>query len=79
MQNRPEFTDLELRVEALDKQKKITRADGLPQFDLAGAYGHTARETSDLTDDRFADSFIAIGLRWSFFDGGRQALGLHGQ
>ena len=72
LQNRPEFTDLELRVEALDKQKKIPRADGLPQFDLAGAYGHTARETSDLTDDKFADWFIAIGLRWSFFDGGRR-------
>ena len=36
MENRPEFIDLELRVEALDKQKKITRADGYPQFDLAG-------------------------------------------
>jgi len=72
LENRPEFTDLELRVEALDKQKKITRADGYPQFDLAGAYGHTARQTGDLTDSEFADWFIAIGLRWSFYDGGRR-------
>ena len=72
LENRPEFTDLELRVEALDKQKKITRADGYPQFDLAGAYGHTARETGNLTDGEFADWFVAIGLRWSFYDGGRR-------
>lgn len=71
-ENRPEFTDLELRVEALDKQKRITRADGYPQFDLAGAYGHTARETSDLTNGQFKDWFIGIGLSWSFFDGGRR-------
>lgn len=72
LENRPEFTDLELRVEALDKQKKITRADGYPQFDLAGAYGHTARETSDLVNGQFKDWFIAIGVSWSFFDGGRR-------
>ena len=72
LEYRPEFTDLELRVEALDKQKKITRADGYPQFDLAGAYGNTARETGNLTDSEFADWFIAIGLHWSFFDGGRR-------
>jgi len=72
LENRPEFTDLELRVEALDKQKKITRADGYPQFDLAGAYGTTSRETGNLTDSEFADWFIAIGLRWSFYDGGRR-------
>jgi outer membrane protein TolC len=72
LENRPEFTDLDLRVEALDKQKKITRADGYPQFDLAGAYGNTSRETGNLTDSEFADWFIAVGLRWSFFDGGRR-------
>jgi outer membrane protein TolC len=72
LENRPEFTDLELRVEALDKQKKITRADGYPQFDLAGKYGITARETGNLNDNEFADWFVAIGLRWSFFDGGRR-------
>ena len=69
---RPEFTDLELRVEALDKQKKITRADGYPQLDLAGAYGHTSRETGNLADSEYADWFIAIGINWSMFDGGRR-------
>lgn len=72
LESRPEFTDLELRVEALDKQKKITRADGYPQFDLAGAYGNTSRETGNLTDTEYADWFVAIGLRWSFYDGGRR-------
>ena len=72
LEYRPEFTDLELRVEALDKQKKITRADGYPQFDLAGAYGHTSRETGNLADSEFSDWFVAIGLRWSFYDGGRR-------
>ena len=72
LENRPEFTDLELRVEAFDKQKKITRADGYPQFDLVGAYGHTARETGDLLDGQFKDWFVAIGFSWSFFDGGRR-------
>jgi outer membrane protein len=71
-ETRPEFRDLELRVAALDKQKRITRADGYPQFDLAGAYGHTARETSDLDNGRYKDWFIGIGLSWSFFDGGRR-------
>ena len=72
MENRPEFTDLELRVTALDKQKRITRADGYPQFDLNGAYGHTSRETGSLSDSEFSDWFVAIGLRWSFYDGGRR-------
>jgi outer membrane protein TolC len=72
LENRPEFTDLELRVEALDKQKKITRADGYPQLDLAGKYGVTSRETGNLNDNEFADWFIAVGFHWSFFDGGRR-------
>lgn len=72
LETRPEFTDLELRVEALDKQKKITRADGYPQLDLNGFYGHTARETGNLDDTLYSDWFLGIGLRWQFFDGGRR-------
>ena len=72
LENRPEFTDLELRVDALDKQKRITRADGYPQFNLNGFYGHTARETGNLDDTLYADWFLGIGLRWQFFDGGRR-------
>jgi len=72
LEHRPEFTDLELRVEALDKQKRITRADGYPQLDLNGFYGRTARETGNLTDSEFADWFVGVGLSWSFFDGGRR-------
>ncbi len=71
-ETRPEFSDLELRVEALDKQKRITRADGYPQIELNGVYGHTARETGNLDNSNFADWFIGVGLSWSFFDGGRR-------
>jgi outer membrane protein TolC len=72
LETRPEFTDLDLRVDALDKQKKITRADGYPQLNLNGFYGHTARETGNLDDTLYADWFLGIGLSWQFFDGGRR-------
>ena len=72
LDSRPEFTDLELRVEALDKQKRITRADGYPQFNLNGFYGHTAREVDNLDDANYADWFVGVGLSWSFFDGGKR-------
>jgi outer membrane protein TolC len=71
-ENRPEFRDLEKRINALDKQKRITKADGYPQLNLNGFYGRTASDTDNLDDELFADWFVGIGLRWEFFDGGRR-------
>jgi outer membrane protein TolC len=72
LETRPEFGNLELQAEALTKQARITRADGLPQVDLTGIYGHSVRLFDDLDDSRFKDWTFAIGMRWEFFDGGRR-------
>ena len=71
-EHRPEFDDLELQHQALDKQKTIERAETRPRVDLNGFYGHTARFYQDLDDKEFADWAVGIGLRWEFFDGGRR-------
>lgn len=73
---RPEFQDLELQLEALGKQQTVTRADGYPQVDLNGYYGHTARLPENLDTSLFADWFVGVGLRWEFFDGGRRRAGV---
>ena len=70
--NRPEFDDLELQITALEKQARITRAEGLPQIDLTGSYGHSVRLFDDINDSRFKDWAFALGMRWEFFDGGRR-------
>ena len=70
--HRPEFDDLELQIAALQKQTKITRADGLPQVDLTGIYGHSVRLWDDIDDSRFKDWTFAVGMRWELFDGGRR-------
>jgi len=70
--NRPEFDDLELQITALEKQTQITRAEGLPQIDLTGSYGHSVRLFDDIDDSRFKDWAFALGMRWEFFDGGRR-------
>ena len=71
-EHRPEFDDLELQSQALDKQKTIARAETLPRVDLNGFYGHTARFYQNLDDTEYADWAVGIGLRWEFFDGGRR-------
>ncbi|TNF75405.1 MAG: TolC family protein [Acidobacteria bacterium] len=71
-ETRPEFDDLELQHQALDKQKTIERAETRPQIDLAGFYGHTARLPENLDDTFYSDWAIGVGFRWDFFDGGRR-------
>ena len=71
LDTRPEFDDLELQLDAYDKQKRIVKADQLPQIDLNGLYGHTVRLPENGNDSLYADWAVAIGLRWEFFNGGR--------
>ena len=71
LDTRPEFDDLELQLDAYDKQKRIVKADAYPQIDLSGLYGHTVRLPENWNDSLYADWAVAIGLRWEFFSGGR--------
>ena len=71
-EKRPEILDLSLQVSSLDLQRTIRVADGRPQVELEGRYGRQARLVDDLTDDLFANWSVRLGLRWSFFDGGRR-------
>lgn len=72
LERRPELADLDLQVEALESRQQLTRADGRPQLELTGSYGREARLVEDLQDDLFDDWFVAVGMRWEFFDGGRR-------
>jgi HAE1 family hydrophobic/amphiphilic exporter-1 len=72
LETRPEFDDLELQLDAYDKQKRIVKADGFPQLNLNGYYGHTARLPENLGDSLYSDWLVGLGLRWEFFDGGRR-------
>ncbi|MEM8993772.1 MAG: TolC family protein [Acidobacteriota bacterium] len=69
--HRSELRELDLQLDAFDRQRETTAADGRPQIDLTGAYGHQVRLLDDLGDDLFADWRIGIGMSWSFFVGGR--------
>lgn len=82
LDTRPEFDDLELQLDAYDKQKRIVKADQLPQINLNGLYGHTVRVPENWNDPLYSDWAVAIGLRWEFFNGGRvksQVAGLESQ
>ena len=70
--HRPELMDLDLQKRSLGLQETIQQADGRPQIELEGRYGHQARLPDDLTDALFADWSVRLGLTWSFFDGGRR-------
>lgn len=72
LEQRPELRDLELQAEALLSQEEVTRADGRPQVELTGLYGREARLVDDLPDPLFDNWFVALGVRWEFFDGGRR-------
>ena len=69
--NRPELRDLCLQIEALGRQRVVTRAEAKPQVDLNGAYGRQVRLLGDLEDDLFADWRVTVGMKWNLFDGGR--------
>ncbi len=69
---RPELRDLDLQTDALDRQRVVTRADGKPQVDLAGAYGRQVRLLDDFEDSLFDDWRVSLGLTWKLFDGGRR-------
>ncbi|MBZ0112943.1 MAG: TolC family protein [Thermoanaerobaculia bacterium] len=71
-ERRPELEDLGLQVESLGLQRTIKAADGRPQIDLEGRYGHQSRLVENLDDSLFADWSLNLGVRWSFFDGGRR-------
>ena len=72
LEQRPELRDLELQAEALLSQEQVTRADGRPQVELTGLYGRETRLVDDLPDPLFDNWFVALGMRWEFFDGGRR-------
>jgi len=69
---RPELADLDLQMEALEHQRALSRADGRPQVDLVGHYGHTARLPENLDESLFQDWAVALGVRWELFDGGKR-------
>jgi outer membrane protein TolC len=71
-ERRPELEDLGLQVESLGFQRTIKAADGRPQIDLEGRYGHQSRLVENIDDSLFADWSVNLGVRWSFFDGGRR-------
>lgn len=71
-ERRPELSELTRQIAALDLQEVVTRADGLPQLELTGAYGRSVRLLENLDDPLFADWRVAVGLRWSILDGGRR-------
>ncbi|MEM9594947.1 MAG: TolC family protein [Acidobacteriota bacterium] len=70
---RPELADLRLQIDALARQRTVTRADGRPQLDLTGAYGRQVRLLENLDDPLFADWRVTVGFSWNLFDGGRRA------
>ena len=70
-ENRPELVDLDLQLEALDRQKVVTEAEGRPQLDLSGSYGRQVRLLDDLEENLFADWRVTVGMKWNLFDGGR--------
>ena len=72
LDQRPEFRDLRRQAEALLSQEEVTRADGRPQIELTGLFGREARLVDDLSDPLFDNWFVAVGMSWEFFDGGRR-------
>lgn len=72
LERRPELADLRLQAEALEEQQEVTRADGRPQIELTGSYGRETRLLDDLPDPLFNDWFVAVGMSWELFDGGRR-------
>ena len=71
-EHRPELVDLRLQMEALDRRRVVTEADGRPQVDFSGLYTHQARLPENLDDSLFANWRAAFNVRWSLFDGGRR-------
>ncbi|HSM15224.1 MAG TPA: TolC family protein [Thermoanaerobaculia bacterium] len=69
---RPELADLRFQEQARERQKAVTRAEGLPQVDLTGSYGREVRLLDNFDDPLYSAWNVAVGLRWEFFDGGRR-------
>lgn len=69
---RPELDDLAKQALAYERQKKIFRAEGLPQIDATGSWGREVRLVDDFSDQQFDAWAFGVGLRWDFFDGGRR-------
>lgn len=69
---RPELHDLEHQIAARARQRIVIGANGRPQVELNGYYGRQARLPENLDDSLYADWSFALGMTWSFFDGGRR-------
>ena len=69
---RPELADLAYQVQAREKQKTVTRADGLPQIDFAGSWGREVRRIENFDDPLYSTWSFGVSLRWSLLDGGRR-------
>lgn len=72
LEQRPELSDLDLQIEAIDRRTTVTRAEARPQVDLEGSYGRQVRLLDDLEENLFADWRIGVGMTWKIFDGGRR-------
>ncbi|HLF56609.1 MAG TPA: TolC family protein, partial [Thermoanaerobaculia bacterium] len=70
--SRPELVDLERQEQAYGQQKRIERADGLPQIDLNGFWGREVREADNISDPLYDAWSVSVDLRWELFDGGRR-------
>jgi HAE1 family hydrophobic/amphiphilic exporter-1 len=66
---RPEFKAYAFEREALDLQRKATRADLLPEVSFVGSYGISTIFSDELTNNEFASWDAGIYLTWKLFDG----------
>jgi HAE1 family hydrophobic/amphiphilic exporter-1 len=69
---RPELKDLALQERVFEQQKKVTRADGLPQIELNGSWGREVRLPENFEEPLYSAWSFGVELRWEFFDGGRR-------
>jgi HAE1 family hydrophobic/amphiphilic exporter-1 len=70
--DRPELADLGFQVAAREQQKKVTRADGLPQVEFKGSWGREVRLIENFDDPLYSAWSFGVNLHWSLFDGGRR-------
>jgi outer membrane protein TolC len=71
-QGRPELADLALQREALARRQSVIAAEGRPQVELDAFLGRQVRELENVDEPLYDDYSLAVGVSWSFFDGGRR-------
>jgi HAE1 family hydrophobic/amphiphilic exporter-1 len=71
-ESRPELADLALQRDVLAHRQSVIAADGKPQVELDAFLGRQVRELDNVSDPLYDDYSVALGVTWSFFDGGRR-------